>query len=211
MTSIFSLVMPLAVIALILSSVDGLRVCTNTACKTAGSRDTLLTAQIFAACSNEAFASAHSDIEAAVLQQAFSASKIESCGCLGGCGRGPNVVSEQEEIFYDVYKPKSVVALLQQEGITVPQAALSAWLKRMYAMRALRRNDPKEAVGLLTLALNEAGALKQQGATLLAHMLELRADAYEQLQDQASANSDRVKAVQMRRLILPEKKAALRA
>ena len=194
--------MKVACLALVAPAVT-LRVCTNTACKKAGSRDTLETFRILAASSDQAIKSSNNAFGAFTLQQAFSASKVDSCGCLGGCGNGPNCVTDMEEIFYDVYKPKSCVAMLEAEGITVPDVATKAWLKRMYAMRALRKNDPKEALGLLTTALNEAGSLRHQGATLLSHLLELRADVHDQLRDAASAEADRAKAQQMRELRLP--------
>ena len=196
---------PFRVILVLLlgTGLDALRVCTNTACKKAGSRDSLETFRVLAACANEALMSTDAILDTVVLQQAFSATKVDSCGCLGNCGKGPNVVTEGGEVFYDVHKPATCVALLQEEGITVPESATKAWLKRMYAMRALRANNPKEALGLLTGALNEAGSLRHQGATLLSHLLELRADVHEQLRDQASADADRAKAQQMRGLKLP--------
>jgi len=183
---------------------SALRVCTNTACKKSGSREVLEGAQLLAACAPQALAKASDSLDVFTLQQAFSAAKVASCGCLGGCGSGPNCVSESGEIFYDVFKPSAAVALLELEGVSVPDAATKAWLKRMYAMRALRKNDPKEALGLLTIALNEAGALKHQGASLLSHLLELRADVHEQLRDPTSAASDRAMALLMRSLKSPE-------
>jgi len=190
-------------VILLVTGLDALRVCTSTACKKAGSRDSLETFRVLTACANEALINNDAMLDTVMLQQAFSATKVDSCGCLGNCGKGPNVVSEGGEVFNDVHKPATCVALLQEEGITVPESATKAWVKRMYAMRALRANNPKEALGLLTSALNEAGSLRHQGATLLSHLLELRADVHEQLRDQASAEADRAKAQQMRGLKLP--------
>lgn len=116
----------------------GVRVCTNTACKKAGSADTLLSLRILASCADEASAAAEAGLTLSTVQAAFGASHVDSCGCLGGCGSGPNCVligSEVEDVLHDVYKPKSAVALLSMIGLTVPEPATKAWLRRMYAVR----------------------------------------------------------------------------
>jgi hypothetical protein len=103
-------------------------------------------------------------------------------------------------MFRDVYKPQSGAALLAHVGLTVPDAATRAWLRRMYAVRKLRSNRPREAHALLTEALTEAGALKARGAYLLSHLLELRADVADACGDAPAGQSDRKRAEQMRRL-----------
>ena len=182
------------------------RVCTNTACRKAGSRDTLDLLRGLASATAQAAdaAEAMSTAPLATVQAAYGASVVEACGCLGGCGSGPNCVVEtadgESELFRDVYKPKSAVALLEHAGLSVPDAAGRAWLRRMYAMRSMRRNDPREAIALLTQALGEAGELKGRGASLLSEMLELRADLFGDLGDLASADADRKHAGKLRDL-----------
>jgi (2Fe-2S) ferredoxin len=101
------------------------RVCTNTACKKALSADTLEGMHILASVSDEANrASAESQLLAvAAAQSAFAASRIGSCGCLGGCGNGPNCVvaspEGEEEVFYGIYKPATISALLEQANLNV--------------------------------------------------------------------------------------------
>ena len=63
---------------------------------------------------------------------------------------------------------------------------MKAYLLKAYADRARRSNDPAEALGLLTEALNTAGALRARGALLLALLLDDRADVNEWLHIRAS-------------------------
>ena len=187
-----------------LSSASALRVCTNTACKKAGSRDTLETLRVLAACSAEA-STRGATVPAATLQAAFGASRVDSCGCLGRCGRGPNCVDDVSgEVFYDVYKPSAATSLLEEvEHLDIPDAAVTAWLKKMYAIRSMRAGDFNEALSLVTMALNEAGTLRTGGSHLLSLLLDLRADIHAQLRDRQAAEADRVRAEKMRQL-LPE-------
>ena len=189
-----------------LSTTHGsVRVCTNTACEKAGSTDVLEGLHILASVSEEAnqaaskAASTKSVASLAAMQAAFAAARVDSCGCLGGCGSGPNCVAatEDEEVFYDVYKPASQSALLEAAGLHVPDAATKGWLRRMYAVRALRSNKPTEARARLTEALQEAGTLRGDGANLLSHLLELRADVAESVGDVSEADEDRARAIQM--------------
>ena len=197
------------IIALLPLLATGLRVCTNSACKKAGSRDTLDTLHALASTAREV-PSSDSRVPEATAQFAFASARVKSCGCLGGCGRGPNVVDEESgEVYYDVYKPASAVSLLDEvEGLCVPEAAARAWLKRMYAVRALRANDPAEALALVSLALNEAGALRHRSAHMLSLLLELRADIHDTLRQSDEAETDRQRAEQMRRLHAPEAAAS---
>ena len=90
-----------------------MRVCTNKACRKAGSLDTLGLLQGLASTVPPP-PETPQGLAAATLQQAFAHSKIEQCGCLGGCGSGPNTVAEHTgQVFYDVYKPVTALALLQ--------------------------------------------------------------------------------------------------
>ena len=82
----------------------------------------------------------------------------------------------------------------------VPEVATKAWLRRMYAVRALRSNKPAEARALLTEALQEASKLRGDAASLLSHLLELRADIAESVGDSEACNADRAHAKQMRSL-----------
>ena len=109
---------------------------------------------------------------------------------------GPNVVAEASgEVFKDVYKPKSVSALLEVVlGLEVADEAVKASVHRMYAERAMRANKLDEALGLLTTALNTAGALRLQGAMLLAELLHLRADVHTRKGDGDAAVADRERA-----------------
>ena len=77
----------------------------------------------------------------AALQSAFAAERVEAFGCLGQCGKGPNVELcdgslEQCELFHDVSKPITAQALLEESGVYVPDDATGAVLKRAYALRA---------------------------------------------------------------------------
>ena len=82
-------------------------------------------------------------------------------------------------------------------------AAQRAWLRRMYAMRAMRANKHTEARALLTEALNEASSLRGNAAHMLQALLELRADVHDALGDAPKAVSDRERAASMRAM-LPE-------
>ena len=201
--------MRVAMIIALLPMAHALRVCTNTACRKAGSKDTLEGLHALASTASTARAAPAVDARvpaAATVQFAFASARVKSCGCLGGCGRGPNVVDEASgEVYHDVYKPASAVSLLEEvEGLHVPEAAARAWLKRMYAVRALRANDPAEALGLLSLALNEAGTLRTRAAHMLSLLLEMRADIHDMLRHDNEAETDRQRAEQMRRLQVPE-------
>ena len=163
------------VFAALASRPVGIRVCTSKARKKAGSFDTLDALHALAATSEEsaqAASAAGPPATLAAMQAAFGASRVEACGCLGSCGRGPNcATSDGDDVFYDVYKPATAVALLEHIGLTVPAEAQKAWLRRMYAMRALRRNNPAEARALCTEALTTAQGLKGGAAHLLANLL----------------------------------------
>ena len=133
----------------------GIRTCQNKACKKAGAADTLETLFTLASASREASAGAQAESSLAAVQSAFAASRVEASGCLGKCGSGPNCVSTEggpEDIFHDVYKPAACTALLEEIGVHVPEAAQKAWLRRMYAKRAMQCNKHDEAVALLTQA-----------------------------------------------------------
>ena len=188
----------------------GVSVCTNTACKKGGSMDTLLTLRVLAACSRQASeaqtTSSQGRVALATLQEAFAATRVDTCGCLGGCGSGPNCYLTDagiDEVLHDVYKPKSAVALLEAVGLDVPEPAVKAWLRRMYAVRALRSNDPKEAIAILSEALVEAAPLKGNGAHLLSHLLELRSDVHVSVGNQEAAQQDSERAARIRGL-MPE-------
>ena len=194
----------LAPAACALEAAARLRVCTNTACRKAGSQDVLLMLRTLAAVSEESPTSGIGP--AAANQEAFGASHVEGCGCLGGCGNGPNCYSVgSDQVFYDVFKPSTGVRLLEDElQLTVPPAAAKAALLKRYADRALRSNQPAEALGLLTEALNTAGALRVGGALLLARLLADRADVHDQLRSPEAAAADRAQAEAMRALRVPE-------
>ena len=111
---------------LVAAAAYSVRVCTNTACKRAASADTLEAMHLLASVSREANCAAGaetSSLSLTALQAAFAASHIGSCGCLGGCGSGPNCVlsrpDQEEEVFYDVYKPAAVAALLEEAELHV--------------------------------------------------------------------------------------------
>ena len=123
--------------------------------------------------------------------------RVEAFGCLGQCGRGPNVGTSDGYLYYDIYKPKQCAALLGEVGISVPDAAMRAWLHRMYAMRAMRSNELTEARTLLTEALNEASSLESNAAYMLQALLELRADVHDALGDADKASEDRQRAAAM--------------
>ena len=179
------------------------RVCKNTACKKSGSQDTLDALFHLASASKQATdaAAENTAVACATTQAAFAARCVEASGCLGKCGSGPNCCTTTSDILYhDVYKPASCVALLDVVGVDVPEPAQKAWLRRMYAMRALRSNKPGEAAALLTEALNEASVLRANAAHLIQSLLELRADAHEVSGERDKAAADRERAVGMRGL-----------
>ena len=184
----------------------GLRICKNSVCRKAGSADTLDSLFALAATSDQANSNQNGEVVLATLQEAFAASHVQACGCLGGCGSGPNVVTTDggpSDVFHNVYKPSSCAALLDHVGVTVPEAAQRAWLRRMYAMRALRSNKGGEALALLTEALQEASSLKGRAAHLLTLLLEQRADVHEMLRDAPSARDDRERAARLRAMPAP--------
>ena len=191
----------------------GLRVCTNTACRKAGSADTLDLLTALASTATEIKTPA--GVAFASSQAAFAASRIARCGCLGGCGSGPNVATTDESddggIFRDVYKPASAAALLSHIcGLTIPDAAVKAWLRRMYAVRAMRANKAQEAHALLTEALTLSAPLKGDGSHLISLLLDERADVSEGLlRDAEAAAADRARAAQIRQL--QQKQAAAAA
>ena len=180
----------------------GIRVCKNTACKKDGAQDTLESLFYLASTSEQANGNVEfTGAACSAMQASFAASRVQASGCLGQCGTGPNcATTDSDDLFFDVYKPASCVALLKHVGVDVPDAAQRAWLRRMYAMRALRRNDPREAKTLLTQALTEASELRSSAAHMLQALLELRADVQESLGDREGATSDRQRAAHMREL-----------
>jgi len=173
--SLARLAVPLAV-----SSEGSITVCTNRTCRKAGSQDTLRLLRSLAS----------------TTPTPSAAARVDSCGCLGGCGMGPNVYGEKtNEVFHDVYKPKSAAALLEVElGLDVSEEAVKASVHRMYAERAMRAGDIDEAVALLTTALNTCGPLRLQGAVLLAELLHLRADCHGLKRKPEAAADDRERA-----------------
>ena len=125
MTGLMALLVIGSCAAATIAQPKGLRVCTNTACRKGGSSDTLSLLQALASTAPVPSARAPKGITAAALQQAHACAKVEGCGCLGGCGSGPNVASVATgEIFHDIYKPVTAQALLEAElGLNVPDAA----------------------------------------------------------------------------------------
>ena len=180
-----------------------LNVCGNKACRKDGGGDTLRLLHTLCSTASEAQAySAAARDTAAATQDAFASTRVVRCGCLGNCGMGPNVALDagsESHIFHDVYKPKSAMALLSEElHLSIPEEAGRAYLKKMYADRAMRANKPQEALGLLTAALVEAGTLRLRAALLLERLLEQRADVHEALGNAEAASADRARAEQMR-------------
>ena len=186
----------------------GLRVCTNTACRKAGSQDTYELIAALASTAEQVAVPPRTSLSA--CQAAFAATRVQRCGCLGGCGSGPNVATTDDTdaadgIFRDVYKPASAAALLAHIGVHVPDEAVKAWLRRMYAVRSMRANKPAEAHALLTEALGLAAPLKRRGCHLLSLLLDERADISEGLLGDASAAAaDRERAAQLRELTSEE-------
>ena len=120
------LLITISPLAALLSPIHEVRVCTSTACKKAGSRDTLETLHYLAATSEQAADTAErSGGSLATAQAMYGSSRVDSCGCLGGCGKGPNCMTtaDESDIFYDVYKPKSAAALLEHVGLSIPLSA----------------------------------------------------------------------------------------
>jgi len=173
-----------------------IRVCTNKACRKDGSQDTLMLMRLLAS-------TAAPSGSGAAQQAAFAAERVVTSGCLGQCGKGPNVALcdgaiEQCELFSDVCKPRSAQALLGESGVSVPDEAAGAALKRAYAMRALRERRSGEARDLCTAALNQAGALRLGAAHMLSELLELRADICDDLGERDAAAADRAQVEQLR-------------
>eukprot|EP00962_Isochrysis_galbana_P014287 scaffold4086_cov129-Isochrysis_galbana.AAC.4 len=183
-----------------------IRVCTNKSCRKDGAHDTLAVLRLLA--STAAADAAVSDLgtsasNGAAVQAAFAAEHVEACGCLGQCGKGPNVALcdgavEKCELFHDVHKPRSARALLSEAGLSISDEAAGAVLKRAFALRALRECRPDEARDLVTAGLNQAGALRLDASYLLSEMLELRADISDELRDSDAAAADRVQAERLR-------------
>lgn len=152
---------------------------------------------------NDAVAATTPTLAIAATQTAFAASRVEKRGCLGSCGKGPNVLLKRGDAAttnFGISKTSDLVVLLEDANLRVPEPAQKAWLRRTYAVRALRRNKPGEARALLTEALGQAGALKSNAAALIAHLLELRADVAESQGDGEAAEQDRARSLKMRSL-----------
>ncbi len=89
--------------ALSLGEPGSISVCTNRACRKAGSHDTLRLLRSLAS------TAARCDDELAVGQtlpdacatEADTTSLINSCGCLGNCGMGPNVAGTKTDEVCD--------------------------------------------------------------------------------------------------------------
>ena len=189
--------------------VGTLRVCTHKSCRKAGSVATLTLLRELASTAAPT-PTTEQPLTAALLQEAFADACIESCGCLGACGSGPNVATH-EHVFHDVYKPISALALVNEElGLSVPDSAAAACLKRMYAERAMRENKMRDALGLITAALNHAGTLGIRAAYLIHQLLQKRADVHALMGDPNAAADDRAAAQRMmeRRLTVGEEGAA---
>ena len=73
-------------------------------------------------------------------------------------------------------------------------------MKRRYAEKLIRNGGGDqllEAKDLLTLALNEAGVLKERAVLILSSLLSLRADVSEMLGDEEGSQIDRERACSM--------------
>jgi hypothetical protein len=185
-----------------------IRVCTNKACCKGGAHDTLAVLRLLAstAAADVRAPDLGTSSAAAGVQKAFAAEHVEACGCLGQCGKGPNVALcdgavERCELFHDVYKPGSARALLTEAGLSISDEAAGAVLKRAFALRALRERRPDEARDLVTAGLNQAGALRLDASHLLSEMLELRADIADELRELDAAAADRAQAEKLRAAI----------
>jgi hypothetical protein len=195
-------------LALALAPSFSLHVCGNKACRKDGASDTFGMLHTLASTAAELDETCDEEVVVDVQAQ-FAASHVVRCGCLGSCGRGPNVglqdSSGGSSIIHDVYKPASAMALLTKElGLQVPEEAGRAYLRKMYADRALRANKPQEALGLLTEALKTAGPLQRSAALLLCKLLEQRADVHEAVGDMEQALADRQTAERLRSAKAPQ-------
>lgn len=197
------LAVPPAAVGVIRASV--VRVCTNKSCRKDGAADTLALFRLLVSTAAPPPLGADPP---AVAQAAFAAAHVQACGCLGQCGKGPNVALcdgavEQCELFHGVHTPGSASSLLVSGGMAVAEAAAGAALKRAYAMRAMRETRFTEARDLLTSALNEAGAMRLGAAHLLSELLELRADVADECRDWEAAEADRAQAGRLRAAVPP--------
>ena len=110
---------------------------------------------------------------------------VESSGCHGKCGSGPNVhcfPSDQE--YAGVFKPSTAAAIVEVEfGILVSDAAVAAYKKKMYGDQVLREEEFREALrhyseGLSILSqdasMQEKERQKVRAATQLSRATALR-------------------------------------
>lgn len=175
-------------VSLTIPETPSIKVCTNRACRKGGSLETLnLFKYLVSTAPLTEEDSVLGDATAANMQQMSAQAHVQPCGCLGGCGSGPNVVLvNSNEILHHVYKPITALALLQvsatvcmsvdhqehtsfprcfqeEVGLRVPDVAAQAYLKKMRADQAMVANQASEsATPISTRKLWDIGCAQRE-------------------------------------------------
>ncbi|CAM9094239.1 unnamed protein product [Chrysoparadoxa australica] len=134
------------------------KICVNTSCRKANS---LQTYQLF------------EDI-------CPSNCKVETSGCLGRCGEGPNVSVSHEEgdegaVYNGVVKATKAAAILELEGLTVKDSVVAAYSTKMLGDKAAKMGKASDAVASYNQALqcDLASSPRTQSSVLLGKGLAL--------------------------------------
>ncbi|KAK9902104.1 hypothetical protein WJX75_004561 [Coccomyxa subellipsoidea] len=111
-----------------------LHVCTNKTCRKQGSKEVLTFAQ---------------DLGLDEIQ-------VESTGCLGGCGTGPNMILQPGEVpLRHVSTPAKMTEVLRTLcGLTIPEVLLKATELRLAGNAEARGGDLRRAVELYTQGID---------------------------------------------------------
>lgn len=106
-----------------------------------------------------------------IAQASAGVFEVEECGCLGNCGKGPNVAAclpdvdggETVKVYNDVFKPATAAAIAEIAfGVAVPDEVVDAQVLNMKATRLCGQDR-----------LGEAEALCRQGLELTRGMPQL--------------------------------------
>lgn len=120
-------------------------VCTHKTCRREGARDSLQNFQ---------------HVAASLGAQRLV---VEEVGCLGQCGKGPNVAafragSEKVRTYHDVFKPATIAAIVEVEsGCEVREGLVTAQANLMKAKRFLTADRVDDALRMLDACIAGAG------------------------------------------------------
>jgi (2Fe-2S) ferredoxin len=135
-------------------------VCTGKTCRKDGSRDVLRGLE--------------------QLAEEVGGFEAAECGCLGQCGKGPNLAvfakgRDEPKRYSDVFKPSTTAAILEiQLGVEVPDALVELQKRARRGRRLMSQDKLDEAEREFADGLRDAGASGPIRAELEALIEQLR-------------------------------------